>query len=164
MNKKFSTITILLACIGMFNISIANASLDLSDVHIPDPNVVNMKIEDTSGNVIQENKHTNEKVSRGNSCVAPIGTEQTCRGTVGIFGKPNHKVTYKWNVHYVSNSKVAVRVKGYKQNKKVNQEYWVSAGVGTSGKATVNWGNVLAVKSVKVRSISIPAGAIVNWE
>lgn len=161
--KVFSLISLIFIMFGL-SIQSANA-IDTSDVYIPDPDVLNMTIIDADGNVLQEAEEEFQPMSTSRkSCVSVLGFEKTCEGNVGIFGRPGHRVHYIWYTHHDTYTSAFVRVRGYRMSgKSVGKWYWDSAGMGTTGSKTVEWGNVLSIKAIKVKSVSPPAGTHVIW-
>lgn len=95
------------------------------------------------------------------TCTAPGGMQVTCKGGVGIFGHPGYRASYRWGTSWFSSSSALVNVRGFNT---AGRATWYGAGMGASGGATVNWGNVLAEKMVRVRSLNPPAGVSIWFE
>ncbi|SDE55801.1 hypothetical protein SAMN05421878_11346 [Actinobaculum suis] len=131
-------------------------------VIVPDPAVLN----DPIAYYMEGRGGSRKEVSRmkrlpWHSCTAPPGVWVTCSDRIGHFGYHGKVMSFSWNVHWTSSSSATVQVQGFNS---AGKAVWYGAGIGKSGSASVPWGNVLANKKVKVRSIHVPAGVTVQWQ
>ncbi|WP_030616068.1 hypothetical protein [Streptomyces sclerotialus] len=79
----------------------------------------------------------------------PLKWSKSTTDGCGIFGRPGHKVVYKWAAFKGS---ACVKAKGFT---KAGKKKWYNAGCGKSGSVKVYWGNVLAEKQIMIKGASL---------
>jgi hypothetical protein len=100
-------------------------------------------------------------LSKG-TAYAPPGGEwgAVSRGDAAILGHPGHRVGYSWRVRPGSSTQVCAQARGFNAQ---SRSTWYAVGCGSSGSGTVPWGNNGAYPELRVRSLNILTGGIVDW-
>ena len=83
------------------------------------------------------------------------------QGNCSLFGSPGYAHRYNWQRAAFVFTQGCVRVRGFNQ---AGESTWYSSGCGTSGGATVPWGNILAMPQAQAYSQAVAAGFTANWQ
>jgi hypothetical protein len=94
---------------------------------------------------------------------APFGYSwgPTSVSDTAVFGSPGLRKGYSWRVQFGSDTQVCAQAWGF--NAAHPHGAWFGAGCGSSGSASVPWGNVLANPKLRVHSITL-TGGFVPWQ